>query len=331
MINQTTSQTSIPEVALEPSLPICDPHHHLWDYPSSRYLVDELLDDLSGGHNIISTVYVECRHGWRDSGPESMRPIGETEYVERIVAAANEVQNSPRLAAGIVAFADLTLGKAAQPVLEAHLQASERVRGIRYMSAWDAHERIHNAQTNPQQNLFQDPEFNAGLACLLPLGLTFDAWIYHPQLPELIELARNNAEQTIVLNHIGGPLGIGPYAGKRDDIFAEWRDNMATLAKCDNVFVKLGGLTMSLSGFGWHKSDTPPTADVLATAMGPYYRTCIDYFGADRCMFESNWPVDKVSCSYTTLWNAFKTLSSDYSDEERKALFHDTAARIYRL
>ena len=321
----------MPEKIIEPDLLICDPHHHLWDYPDSRYLVAEFLDDLEGGHKVSSTVYVECRHGWRTNGPEPMRPVGETEYVEELTKKRPTHAGSTRVAAGIVGFADLTLGTAVLPVLAAHLEASDQFRGIRHMSAWDANERIHNAQTNPPRDLLQSSKFREGFACLSDLGLSFDAWVYHPQIPEVIDLARAFPDTTIVINHVGGPLGIGPYANKREEVFGIWRSHVTELARCPNVCVKLGGLTMSMSGFGWHKRETPPTSSELAQAMEPYYRTCIELFGPQRCMFESNFPVDRVSCSYTVLWNAFKRIAKNFSAAERAALFHDTAVRVYRL
>jgi predicted TIM-barrel fold metal-dependent hydrolase len=318
----------MPEEIIEPDLRICDPHHHLWDYPDSHYLVDEYLADASGGHNVSSTVYVECRHGWRKEGPEAMRPVGETEYVEGVAETDSE---SMQVAAGIIGFADLALGAAVEPVLAAHLEASDRFRGIRHMAAWDASERIHNAQTHPTGDLLQSPKFREGFACLSGSGLSFDAWVYHPQIPEVTDLARAFPDTTIVLNHIGGPLGIGPYANKRDEVFDVWRSHIVELAACPNVYVKLGGLTMSISGFGWHKRDTPPDSKELARAMSPYYQTCIELFGPQRCMFESNFPVDRISCSYTVLWNAFKRIARDFSAAECAALFHDTAVRVYKL
>jgi L-fuconolactonase len=329
MIDRTARPT--PEDAIEPDLPICDPHHHLWDYPDSRYLVDEFLDDLTGGHLVTGTVYVECRHRWRKDGPEAMRPIGETVYVERLIADRQTDTGTTRVAAGIVGFADLALGAAVRPVLLAHLAASDRFRGVRHMSAWDASERIHNAQTNPPQDLLQSSRFREGFACLSELGLSFDAWVYHPQIPEVTVLARAFPDTTIVLDHVGGLLGIGPYANRHEEVFSCWQSHLAELARCPNVFVKLGGLTMSLSGFGWHKRKSPPNSSELAKTMGPYYQACIELFGPQRCMFESNFPIDRVSCSYTVLWNAFKRLTRDYADAERAALFHDTAAKVYRL
>lgn len=319
------------EDAIEPDLLICDPHHHLWNFPDSRYLVDELLKQVGGGHHVTKTVFVECLQMYREDGPHELRPVGETEFVERITGASEYRAGDIRVAAGIVGFADLTLGSAVRPVIEAHMQASDRFRGIRYTTAWDASAQIRNSHTNPSKDLLQSPAFRTGLSCLGEFDLSFDAWVYHPQIPELRDLARALPEITIVLDHIGGPLGIGPYSGKREEVFALWKRNITKLAQCDNVVVKLGGLTMTMSGFGWHKRDAPPGSIELAEAMGPYYRTCIECFGAERCMFESNFPVDRTSCSYTILWNAFKRLTQDYSHAERRALFHDTAARIYRL
>jgi L-fuconolactonase len=327
MTNQTPWLQRTTEDVIEPHLLICDPHHHLWELPGSRYLVDELLTEIGGNH-VNKTVFVECLQMYRKDGPQELRPVGETEFVEQITRAS---EGDVRVAAGIVGFADLTLGSAVQPVIEAHMNASDRFRGIRYTAAWDASGQIRNSHTNPSKDLLQSEAFRAGLACLSQLGLTFDAWVYHPQIPELTSLAQAFPETTFVLDHIGGPLGIGPYAGKRDEVFASWRKNMVELAGCANVVVKLGGLTMTMSGFGWHKRDAPPGSIELAEAMGPYYRSCIECFGVERCMFESNFPVDRASCNYTIQWNAFKRLTQDYSQAERSALFHDTAARIYRL
>jgi predicted TIM-barrel fold metal-dependent hydrolase len=316
------------EDALEPELPICDPHHHVWEYPGSRYLLDELLEDLGGGHRIVSTVFVECLQKYREGGPEILRPVGETEFVDRL---ANENNSPVQIAQGIVGFADLTRGPEVAAVIEAHIEASNRLRGFRYTTAWDKSDKVHNAHTNPPEALLQDAQFREGLACVHKHGLVFDAWLYFHQIPELIELAQAFPDLCIILNHIGGPLGIGPYADKRAEVFKLWRSHIAELARCENVIVKLGGLTLTMMGFGWHKGEAPPGSVELAEAMAPYYHSCIDYFGADRCMFESNFPVDKASCSYTVLWNAFKRLSVKYSESERADLFHDTASRVYKL
>lgn len=319
------------EEALEPDLPLCDPHHHLWDHPGSRYLVDEFLQDIGGGHRVVSTVFVECLQFYGSDDARELRPVGETRFVDGLAGLYPTPRGPTFVAAGIVGFADLTLGATVQPVLEAHLAASDHFRGVRYASAWDASERIHNAHTNPPPRILENSRFREGLACVERLGLSFDAWLYHPQLAELEDLARAFPALTIVLDHMAGPLGIGPYAGQRQEVFETWRSGLARLARCDNVFVKLGGRTLSSAGFDWHRREKPPGSEELAETVGPYFQACIELFGVDRCMFESNFPVDRASCSYTVLWNAFKRVTRNYSPSERAALLHVTAARVYRL
>ena len=319
------------EAPVEPALPICDPHHHFWDRPDDRYLLDELLQDLRSGHNIVSTVFIECREMRRKGGPEEMRPIGETEFVEMIVGPRGKYGDTA-VAAGIVGFADLTLGAAVAPVLEAHLAASpNRFRGIRHSCTWDASPAVKTATPGIPPGLMLDSKFRAGLACLNSYGLSFEAWLYHPQLPELASLARAVPDVPMILNHVGGLLGVGPYAGKRDEIFQTWKRGIAEVATCPNVVVKLGGLGMVRCGFDWHTRPAPPNSTELIDATAPYYLFCIEECGPDRCMFESNFPVDKVSFSYDVLWNAFKRMTKNFSPTERAALFHDTAARVYRL
>ncbi len=320
------------EDPIDPELPICDPHHHLWERPGNRYVLDELLQDTGGGHNIVRTVFVECRSLYRKDGAPEMRPVGETEFVQGIAAqSASGQYGETAVAAGIVGFADLTLGAAVAPVLEAQLAASlNRFRGIRHSNAWDASSEI-SSYRSPPRGLLLDPGFREGFARLQEYGLSFDAWLYHPQLLELEDLAKAFPGTTIILDHIGGPLGIGPYAGKREEILPEWQRGIAALGARPNVVVKLGGLGMPVCGFGWHERATPPGSTELAEAMAPYYRYCIEQFGVDRCMFESNFPVDRVAYSYTVMWNAFKRIAEGFSPDERAALFHDTAARVYRL
>jgi len=305
--------------------------NHGWTTVDLTRLLPEFLADIAIGHRVERTVYVECQRAYRVDGPAQLRPVGETEFVHRLTAPTQSGAHGPRVAAGIVGFADLTLGAAATEVLVAHLEASDRFRGVRYATAWDADHRIHAAHTNPSQGLLGNPSFRQGFACLRPLGLSFDAWLYHHQIPELADLARAFPDVSIVLNHAGGPVGIGPYAGRRDEVFAIWRRNIAELARCENVFVKIGGLSMKLSGFDWHQRPAPPGSAELAEALRPYYQTCVEHFGSKRCMFESNFPVDRVSCSYTVLWNTFKRLARGASPPERAQLLHDTAARVYRL
>lgn len=319
----------IVEAPLEPDRPICDPHHHLWDHPKSRYLADELLADIAG-HNVVSTVFVECASEYRKDGPAELKPVGETEFVQSV--ADSNSTDATAVCAGIVGLADLTLGDAVKPVLEAHVDASpNRFRGIRHATGWDASEEVRNSHTNPPAKLLGDAAFREGFACLSEYGLTFDAWLYHTQLPELTNLAQAFPETTIVLDHFGGPLGIGPYAGRRAEVFSQWRKDISALAQCPNVVAKLGGLAMPINGFGWHKQPSPPTSIELSEATSAYYLHTIEQFGPDRCMFESNFPVDRQSCSYTVLWNSFKRIASSFSDAEKTAMFHDTAARVYRV
>ncbi len=320
------------EEIVEPARPVCDPHHHLWDHPGSRYLLDELLEDVGSGHNVVSTVFVECASMYRADAPEALRPVGETEFVNGVAAmSASGAYGRLRACAGIVGFADLTLGARVGEVLDLHLARSDRFRGIRHAAGWDPDERVRNSHTHPPRGLLLDPAFRAGFAELARRGLSFDAWLYHPQIPELTDLARAFPDVTIVLDHLGGPLGIGPYEGRREEILEGWRRDLAELARCDNVHAKLGGMVMPINGFGFHKRDRPPTSDELVAATSRYYRHAIDCFGPERCMFESNFPVDKQSCSYHVLWNAFKKLVADASEVEKARLFHDTAVEVYRL
>jgi len=310
------------EEILDPELLICDPHHHLWDRPDNRYMTDELTADTGSGHRIEQTVFIECRSGYRSDGPEAFRPIGETEFV---VAA-----EPGGFIAGIVGYADLRLPDVDE-VLAAHLEAGKgRFRGIRNSSAWDPSPDVRRTSTTPA-GLLGDPAFRTGFEVLGRAGLSFDAWLFHPQIPELTDLARAFPEVPIVLDHIGAPLGIGPYAGHRDEVLRAWRQAMAELATCQNVAVKLGGIGMSLFGMHWHETPEGATSAELADTWGNEMRWCIERFGVDRCMFESNFPVDKASCGYAVLWNAFKRIAADASPEEKAALFHDTATGFYRL
>jgi L-fuconolactonase len=328
-----------PEEVIDPGLPICDPHHHLWDRNGHRYLLDELLADTGqtdaqgARHNVRSTVFVECASMYRADGPEAHRPLGETEFVNGIAAmSASGGYGDTRVASGIVSFADLCMGSAVREVLEAHIGAARRrLRGIRHAAGWHASEQIRNSHSNPVEHLLLDATFREGFAQLAPLGLSFDAWLFHVQIPELTDLARAFPETTIVLDHFGGPLGIGPYAGRADAVYADWKRDIDALADCPNVVAKLGGINMPVNGFDWHKREPRPTSRQLADATARYYLHTIECFGAQRCMFESNFPVDKVSCSYLVLWNSFKRLTAGFSASEKAALFHDTAVRVYRL
>ena len=325
------------EAPLEPALPICDPHHHLWDLQTARlaprYLLDEILEDVGAGHNIVSTVFIECGAMFRADGPEALRPIGETEFVNGIAAmSASGLYGKTRIAAGIIGTADLRLGDAVADVLDAQLAAGGgRFHGIRRAAAWDADAAVPKHRTNPGPGLFGRGDFRAGFAQLAKRGLTFEAWCYHRQIPDVTALARAFGDTTIILNHFGGPIGVGSYAGQAKEVYAEWRTSISELATCPNVVAKLGGINMEVNGFGWHERSRPPSSQELAEATRHYYEFTIEKFGADRCMFESNFPVDKASCSYDVLWNSFKRLTSGCSPAEKAKLFHDTAARVYRL
>ncbi|ACL62452.1 amidohydrolase family protein [Methylobacterium nodulans] len=322
------------EEPLEPELPIIDAHHHLWDRPGWRYLFDEYLADIGGsGHAVQASVFMQAQAMYRadDSGP--MRVVGETEFANGVAAMAASGQYGPvRLCAGIVGHADLRLGDAVAEVLEAHLRAGNgRFRGIRHITVWDTDATLMNPLSAGPPGLLSDTAFRAGFARLAPLGLSFDAWLFHPQLDELTDLARTFPDTTIVLDHCGGILGIGAYAGRRQEIFAAWSRSIRALAQCPNVSVKLGGLGMRMNGFGFETGRMPPTSQHLAETWRPYIETCIEAFGATRCMFESNFPVDKGSYGYGTVWNAFKRLTAGASSDERMALFSGTATRVYAV
>jgi L-fuconolactonase len=318
------------ESPLEPELPICDAHHHLWERPPSGYMLDDLLQDLRGGHNIVSTVAVECGYAYRNAGADELKPVGEVEFLESV--AARVITNAtikPRIAAAIVGHADLVLGDAVAPVLAALMAASpHRFRGIRYSATWDASEAL---RSEAPTGLFGDRKFRQGLAWLEKLHLSFDAWVYHPQLTELAELARAFPAVPIILNHIGAPLGVGPYAGKQAEVFQLWSSGIVQLAKCPNVVLKLGGFGSTRSGYDWHERGVKPSSIELAKILQPYFEHCVEKFGVDRCMFESNFPVEKLANTYVNLWNAFKRMTESYTIAERAALFHDTAARVYRI
>ena len=321
------------EEIIEPDLPIIDPHHHLWDRPGWRFMFEDIEADVGSGHNIISTVFIECHSMRRVDGPQAMRAIGETEFANGVAAmSASGAYGPTRVAAGIVGWVDMRLGAEVGPVLEAHIRiAQDRFRGIRQIASWDATKELVNPGHAAPRELLRDKKFREAFALLAPLGLTFDAWLYHPQLADVIDLARAFPETNIVMDHVGGPLGIGPYAGRRDEIFVDWKASMLELASCPNVFVKLGGLGMRFGGFGFHDQAEPPSSETLATAFRPYIETCIEAFGPKRSMFESNFPVDKGSYSYHVLWNAFKRLAKGVSADEKADLFRRTAARFYRL
>jgi predicted TIM-barrel fold metal-dependent hydrolase len=326
------------EAPLEPELPICDPHHHFWDrraarIPYQRYQLDELLADIASGHNVRSTVFIEARSMYRSDGPVEMRPVGEVEYVQgQAAASASGLYGPVRAAAAIIGHANLNLGERVEPVLEALQAASpNRFRGIRHSVTWDPHPNVENTAAHMAQGQLAGDTFRAGARILARMGYTLEGWLFHPQLPELAAFAKAVPELTIILNHVGGLLREGPYANKDKEVMENWRKGIAAAAACPNVVVKLGGLGMTRCGFDWHTREKPIGSEELAAAMAPYLAYCIEQFTPARCMFESNFPVDKVSFSYGVMWNAFKRFSKGYSASERAAMFHDTAARIYRI
>jgi L-fuconolactonase len=341
------------EAILEPDLPIVDPHHHLWDWPAAflasrpqqehgfnkvlqgatRYLLHEFLADINTGHNIRATVFVQCTAMYKADGPEAFKVIGETEFVNGVAAmSASGLYGDVRACAGIVGHVDLNHGAVVSEVLEAHLRAGGgRFRGIRHSASYDPDDRVLGPLARIGGGLYTTKEFREGYAQLGKYGLSFDSWLLEPQLPELIELARLFPNIPVILDHVGTPLGIASYAGKRDERFAAWRSNIKKLAELPHVSVKLGGLAMPFCGFKSFMQTPPAPSTQLAAEWKPYIEACIEAFGVNRCMFESNFPVDMGSCTYPVLWNAFKVLAKNYSAAEKTALFSGTASRAYKL
>ncbi|MCH7843096.1 MAG: amidohydrolase family protein [Chloroflexi bacterium] len=323
------------EPTLEPELPICDPHHHFWDLrpqstPYQRYLLHELNGDIYSGHNVRSTVFLEARSMYRSGGPAELRPVGEVEFVQGLAAAsASGVYGPARAAAAIIGHADLKLAGNVAPVLEALQAASpNRFRGIRHNVTWNPDPDWDNRET---EGILANADFLEGAKVLSQSGLCLDLMQSFPQLPEIADFARAVPDLPVIVNHIGGVSRVGIYANKDDEIIPHWREGIAAVAACPNVTMKLGGMGMPRFGYGWHSRGVPIGSEELAEAMAPWMNHCIEQFGPDRCMFESNFPPDKVSFSYNVMYNAFKILSKDYSDTERAAMFHDTAARVYGI
>src|SRR5437764_6475088 len=326
------------EPTLEPEMPICEPHHHFWDFrttriPYQRYLLHELAADIHGGHNVRSTVFVEARSMYRADGPEELRPVGEVEFVQGLAAAsASGLYGPGRAAAAIVGHANLNLGERVAAVLEALQAASpNRFRGIRHSVTWDPHPEVDNTAAHRMQGQLASDAFRTGARVLARMGLSLEGWLYFPQLPELADFAKAVPDLTIVLNHVGGLLRVGPYANRDNEVLATWRRGIAAVAACPNVTIKLGGLGMPRTGFDWHTRSKPIGSEELPASMARLLTYCIQQFGPNRCMFESNFPVDKVSYSYNVMYNAFTRLSTGYSAAERAAMFHDTATRVYRI
>ena len=335
------------EEIIEPDLPIVDCHHHLRDDPGGLYyMIPEFLADISSGHKIVATVGVEVGDMSAAEGPIEFRPVNETAFLNGVAAMfASGRYGATKACAGIVGFANLTLGSRVEPVLDAHERASQgRFRGVRVSAFWHesyAPSRITARRTklglNTPEHLLLDPAFREGIACLAARGLSYDVSIFYTQVPDLIDLARAFPTLRIIAGHYVVPLGLGPFAGKHRDIFPLWRSAIKKLAECPNVSVKLSGIRwagVTVPGYTLNEHgafDGRPTAQELAAAWRPYIETCVEYFGADRCMFGSNFPPERVLASYVRIWNAFKLATSGFSTSERTALFHDTAACSYRL
>ena len=337
--NQQEWLDQVTEEIVDQDLEIIDPHHHLWPgtprtdgvSADNRYLLEDLWNDTQSGHNLVKTVFVECGQGYYESGSEAMKPVGETRFVVEVAEEAKQDVSKAQIE-GIVGHADMMLGESAREVLEAHLEEGKgRFKGIRHGASWDESDEIRNSHSNPIQSIYLDDEFQKGIEQLDALNLTLDAWNYHKQIKELTELAKCFPNLKIVQNHFGGPLGIGPYAGRREEVFSVWQESIAELAERDNVVIKIGGLAMPINGWGWHKRELPANSDEFIESHGRYYLHAIKCFGVERCMFESNFPVDKRSISYPVLWNGFKKIVEDFSTEEKEYLFYKTAAEFYSL
>ncbi|MDG2306972.1 MAG: amidohydrolase family protein [Candidatus Binatia bacterium] len=326
-LNQVT------EPIVDPEAPIVDPHHHLWPVGGAmEYGIDDLRADTGSGHNVVGTVFVECRAVRRPGGPDHLQPVGETEFVAAEAARLRKVAPDAAPIAGIVGYADLRTGPLLAETLAAHGDAGAGLfRGIRHAGSHAIDPEAHSIPGSAPAGLYLDESFRDGVRELGRRGLTYDTWHFHYQNREFAELARAVPDTILVLDHFGTPLGVGKFTGRREEIFAAWKDDIADIARCENVVAKLGGLAMPDNGFGWNAAERPPTSDEFVAAQGRYYQHTIECFGPERCMFESNFPVDKLSLSYPVVWNAFKKIAARYSADERTAMFSRTATRTYRL
>jgi len=325
------------EEIIDPKREIIDPHHHLWqgkrDGRTSNYMLESLWADTGSGHNVIKTVFVECLSNYRVDGPKYLKPIGETEFVAKIAEKSQKgAENNARIA-GIVAHANLTLGDPVEKIIDAHEEAGcGLLKGIRHSGAWEENrESLIDPWRGEEKKFFYRKDFRQGVRLLGQRGLTYESWLFHHQIKSYIELAKAVPDTIVILEHLGGPLGVGPYEGKREEIFHEWQKDIIELAKCANVFAKIGGMAMPNNGFGWHLKALPPSSDEFVSAQKKYYLHAIECFGPSRCMFESNFPVDRLSISYHVLWNGFKKIVADFSEDEKNMMFSTTATQVYNL
>ena len=323
----------VKEEIIDPEREIVDPHHHLWRRIRwFRYMLEDLWTDTGCGHNVRKTVFVQCRSSYRTEGPEHLKPVGETEFVAQIAKESQEGSEDRARIAGIVPYANLTLGDLVEEILDAHEEAGLGLfRGIRHPGAWDENRNALMIPGLGEKDLFAREDFRQGVRMLGHRGLTYESWHYHHQIKSFTDLARAAPDTVIILDHFGTPLGVGPYAGKRNEIFQEWKKDIAELAKCNNVYAKLGGMAMPDNGFGWHLRSVPPTSDEFVNTQKDYYLHTIECFGPDRCMFESNYPVDRLSISYHVLWNGFKKIVAEFLEDEKDMMFSGTATRVYNL
>jgi len=321
----------VDEEIIDAERPIIDPHHHLWRRAGNSYLVDNLWEDTGSGHNIVKTVFVECHAEYRTEGPDHLKPLGETEFVTGQAALTTGADDKAEIAA-IVGHVDLTRGELAREPLQAHIElAKGKFRGIRHAGARDPHPEALMIAGRAPEGLYHMDEFRAGLKVLADMGLTFDTWHYHHQNRDFADLARACPDTQMILDHFGTPLGVGPYEAHREEIFEQWQKDIAEVAQCENVVAKIGGLAMPDNGFGWNNRETPATSDEFVAVQKRYYLHTIESFGPDRCMMESNFPVDKLSVSYHVLYNGLKKIVADFSDDEKHAMFYGTAARVYGI
>ncbi len=323
----------INEPIVDPERPIIDPHHHLWRRPAPRgsYLIEDFWRDTGSGHNVVKSVFIECRAEYRTDGPEHMKCLGETEFVTE-QADASENDDNQTMIVAITAHADLTLGDSLTEVLDGHREISKgRFRGIRHSGPRDPNPEMFSIRGNGLEGQYAREDFRQGVRTLGQQELVYETWHYHHQNRDYLELARAVPDTTMILDHMGTPIGIGHYAAKREEIYAQWREDVAEIAKCPNVYAKLGGLAMPDNGFGFDKAERPPTSDEFAEAQRRYYLHMIDCFGPERCMFESNFPVDKLSVSYHVLYNAMKKMVADFSEAEKDRMFYGTAAEVYKI
>ena len=323
---------SVVEDVVDPERPIIDPHHHLWKTPSmwGTYELADLWADTSSGHNVEKTVFVDCHSEYRTEGPSHLKPVGETEYVAEVATESRRDANRATIA-GIVGHANMMLGSAVEEVLVAHEQAGKGLfRGFRHAGPSDDTGTLTNAGGR-WPCPYDREDFREGVKTLGRMGYSYDTWHFFHQNQDFLALARAVPETTMILDHFGTPLGVGAYAGRKDEIFEQWKKDIEEIAECANVHAKLGGLAMPDNGFGWDKNDNPPSSDEFQEAQHPYYLHAIECFGPDRCMFESNFPVDRLSVSYQVLWNGLKKIVSDFSEDEKDHLFYGTASRVYRV